>query len=105
MEPVAPRDREEGISIIPLFKDKNENVRMELWEPGTTIQLNLSKGAEFFVIDGSFIESHDTLTKWSWLRLPPGATLNAKAGDTGAKVWIKSGHLADIDFARYENFN
>jgi hypothetical protein len=31
---------------------------------------------------------------WDWLRLPPGAILHATAGDGGARLWVKTGHLA-----------
>ena len=32
----------------------------------------------------------------SWLRLPAGSTLRAKAGPEGCKVWVKTGHLLHI---------
>jgi len=35
----------------------------------------------------------DTLPKNAWLRLPEGAPLSVTAEDTGAKVWMKTGHL------------
>jgi hypothetical protein len=47
-----------------------------------------------FVISGSVIEGGDALGKGAWLRLPDGRALSAVAGDDGAKVWIKSSHLA-----------
>jgi hypothetical protein len=45
------------------------------------------------MIAGSMSEGGDELGKGSWLRLPQGADLNAVAGDEGAKVWMKTGHL------------
>lgn len=104
MTPVAPKDRDDGVTVTPLFSDGAEDVRMEYWAPGSTVSLDLPKGGEFFVVDGTFSESNDLLEKWSWLRLPPGATLDAKAGDDGTKLWVKTGHLADVDLSRYEGF-
>ncbi|MEO0923992.1 MAG: cupin, partial [Pseudomonadota bacterium] len=50
-------------------------------------------GIELLVIDGDLIFGDETLDKNSWLRLPEGDTLVAKAGPAGAKVWMKTGHL------------
>ena len=46
------------------------------------------------VIEGSFSEGGETFAKNSWLRLPPGTPLDAVAGAEGARLWVKSGHLA-----------
>jgi ABC-type nitrate/sulfonate/bicarbonate transport system substrate-binding protein len=40
------------------------------------------------------VEGGEDFAPQSWLRLPAGARLTAAAGPNGAKVWIKSGHLA-----------
>jgi hypothetical protein len=40
----------------------------------------------------NYAEAYDMLV--AWLRLPDGRALSAVAGDDGAKVWIKSSHLA-----------
>ena len=54
-------------------------------------------GVKILVIDGSFEESDDQLKKLSWLRVPVGLTVKAKAGSQGARVWIKTGHLRHIE--------
>ncbi|KAJ8603090.1 hypothetical protein CTAYLR_006664 [Chrysophaeum taylorii] len=102
MRPVEPRDRD-NVKVVPLFCDDAEDVRCETWAPRADIFLDVPKGGEFFVIDGSFEEGDALLEKWSWLRLPPGSKLNAKTGDAGAKLWVKTGHLPP-DMARYEKF-
>ncbi|MBY8975120.1 cupin domain-containing protein [Rhodobacteraceae bacterium NNCM2] len=91
--PIAAADRP-GVSILPLHRDANEDVRVETWEPGAKVTLDLPGGLEVLVISGSFDESGETFTQQSWLRLPAGSALNAEAGETGTKVWIKTGHLA-----------
>ncbi len=83
----------DGVSVMPLFADEDETVVMETWDAGASVGMNLPKGGEFLVLDGGFNDGTDDLRKHSWLRLPVGAKLSAVAGDQGAKVWIKTGHL------------
>ncbi|MEX0346667.1 MAG: cupin domain-containing protein [Rhizobiaceae bacterium] len=85
-----------GVEKIQLHTDARETVRMERWASGTTINHEPEGGAEILVLEGSFQESDEAFSTWSWLRLPPGAPLRAVAGPEGCKVWVKEGHLADI---------
>lgn len=99
----VPSEDQPGVSILPLFADERENVRCELWEAGTDVALDLPAGGEFLVLEGSFKEGADTegadtegadeLNAQSWLRLPSGGRLQARAGTEGARVWVKTGHL------------
>ena len=88
-QPVAP-----GISEIRLFEDARERVRIEIWEAGQTVTAD-HKGFEALVLEGSFTEGGEEFVKNSWLRLPADMTLNAQAGPEGARLWIKSDHLAE----------
>lgn len=83
-----------GVEIMPLFRDEREDVRLERWAPGATIELGGHEGFEAFVLDGAFEEGAENFVRDSWLRLPKGQALNATAGPTGAKIWVKSAHLA-----------
>ena len=83
----------EGRSEIPLFENERERVRIELWEPEQAISQD-HKGFEALVLEGSFTEGGEVFEKNSWLRLPTGMPLDAKAGPSGARLWIKSDHLA-----------
>jgi anti-sigma factor ChrR (cupin superfamily) len=86
-----------GVEILPLFKDFDEDVRLERWAAGSAIQLAAAGGIELLVLDGSFQHHGETFEAQSWLRLPVGATLTATAGAAGCRLWLKSGHLrADI---------
>ena len=93
---VADRYRH-GVWVSPLYKDDNEDVRFEKWEPGAEVTIDSSQGAEIFVLEGGFDEQGDTLQMHSWLRSPAGTTIKAVAGSQGARVWVKSGHLAGLD--------
>ncbi|ASP36764.1 cupin domain-containing protein [Labrenzia sp. VG12] len=90
-----PRPVGGGVSEIPLFEDARERVRIELWEPGAEISIAAHDGFEALVIKGSFVEGGETFQANSWLRLPPGSPLKAVAGEAGARLWVKSGHLAE----------
>jgi anti-sigma factor ChrR (cupin superfamily) len=91
-----PDPERPGVSIVPLFSDDRETVRMERWSPDAAVALDVPGGLEAFVIEGGFAEGGETFRPWDWLRLPPGARLTATAGPEGAVVWLKSGHLAAL---------
>lgn len=105
--PVADRP---GVSVKPLFADTRETVRLEAWAPNAEIRLaDLSGGAELLVLEGEFVargevsrdetpqdetSRDEILRPLSWLRLPPGDSLAARAGAAGCRLWLKTGHLA-----------
>ncbi|NRB02570.1 MAG: cupin domain-containing protein [Rhodobacteraceae bacterium] len=89
-------DVEEGVSSLLLHKDARETVVMERWEAGTVRNLDASSGLEILVIEGSFQDGNDVLARWDWLRLPVGSEIQAIAGAKGARVWVKTGHLAHV---------
>ena len=93
---VPDRDKP-GVSVIPLFQDSNEQVLLQEWEPNAEVSIDAAGGAEVLVLNGSFVEGEDELVKHSWLRVPVGQHISAVAGAEGAKVWIKRGHLNQID--------
>lgn len=100
-----------GVAVMALFSDAREDVRMERWQAGAAIGLGApsdiesgdiesgsieSGGIEIFVLDGGFTEGGEDFARLSWLRLPPGTRLDAKAGPSGCTIWVKSGHLRHI---------
>jgi hypothetical protein len=85
-----------GVALVPLFRDAREDVRLERWSPGAAIRLALPDGGEFLVLTGGFEEDGESFSPQSWLRLPAGAALDAKAGPTGCEVWVKTGHLRNV---------
>ncbi|GAB0494503.1 hypothetical protein MMPV_005797 [Pyropia vietnamensis] len=91
-EAVTPAGRP-GVTVAPLHTDDREVVAVEVWAPGTVVSLPLPGGGELLVLDGTLTEANDELQRHSWLRLPVGGRLDARAGTQGARVWLKTGHL------------
>lgn len=85
------------VAVTPLYKDAFEEVSLLYFEPEAEISLNVKGGAELLVLEGTLDEQADTLVKHSWLRVPINSEIKAKAGNKGAKVWLKTGHLTDVD--------
>ncbi|GAB5388524.1 MAG: cupin domain-containing protein [Alphaproteobacteria bacterium] len=95
MEAIADTTRP-GVSIKPLFADTRENVRVEHWEPEIQSSIQTKGGAELFVLEGSLTYKDQPLARGSWLRLPPQASGTLQIGGDGAKIWVKTGHLAEV---------
>lgn len=89
----APAAGRNDVSLLPLFQDAHEEVRIERWAPEAEIALALPGGGEFLVLDGGFVEGGENFAANSWLRLPAGAHLSAVAGAEGTRLWVKTGHL------------
>lgn len=85
-----------GIAVTPLYKDAFETVELQSWQAGIVQVQKFERGAEILVLQGSLTDQTDTLESHSWLRLPIGGELNAKAGSKGVKFWLKKGHLNDV---------
>jgi hypothetical protein len=92
--PYIPAPDRPGVALLPLFCDGKEDVRLERWDKNASSTLRAQGGIELLILEGSLIEGGEVLESQSWLRLPPGRALQATAGTTGCKLWIKSGHLA-----------
>ena len=84
----------EGVEEIALYKDAYDRVRIELWPPGARVRLDGPGGMELFVVAGGFAEAGEEFGQNDWLRLPAGHVSEAVAGPDGARLWVKSGHLA-----------
>ncbi|MEM1082336.1 MAG: cupin domain-containing protein [Pseudomonadota bacterium] len=82
-----------GVATATLHEDARERVTYHHIAPGATLNLHDGGGIELLVLDGSLSEGGDRLTVGSWLRLPNQYPLDATAGDAGAKIWVKTGHL------------
>ncbi|WP_160060313.1 cupin domain-containing protein [Psychromonas sp. L1A2] len=93
----VPLPNNKGVSITPLYKDDIEEVSLLHFDVTSEYTLDALGGAELFILEGSIQEGDDILFKHSWLRTPVETQLTIKAGKNGAKVWVKSGHLTDVE--------
>ncbi|WP_158966105.1 cupin domain-containing protein [Paraglaciecola sp. L3A3] len=92
-----PHSDYKDVAVTPLYKDDFEEVSLLYFQPEAEMSLAVTGGAELLVLAGSIDEQADTLIKHSWLRLPVNGQMQIKAGHKGAKVWLKTGHLIDVD--------
>ncbi|MEP2030760.1 MAG: cupin domain-containing protein [Paracoccaceae bacterium] len=86
-------DPDNGVATAELHHDDRERVTYSHIDAGARFSITDTGGIEALVISGSLIESGEILGKGAWLRLPEGQPLKAFAGESGAKIWVKTGHL------------
>jgi anti-sigma factor ChrR (cupin superfamily) len=91
--PFIPAAGRPGVELMPLHQDHRESVRIERWGPGVKVDFAATGGIELLVLDGGFDEGGESFEPQSWLRLPPGARLAARAGANGCRLWVKTDHL------------
>ena len=96
-QPAVPHRDFPGVAVQPLYQDDLESVCMMTLEAGAGFSSRGSGGAELLVIAGTLSESGDRLNPGDWLRTPVNRPVSVIAGDTGARVWIKTGHLSRIE--------
>ncbi len=87
---------EPGVGQALLHQDQFETVILEQWDAGTARRLGDGGGAEFLVLEGSLTADGQTYEQHDWLRLPKGDWIDATAGEQGARVWVKTGHLDHV---------
>ncbi len=93
LECVARLPEPGDASSLTLFDNGHERVGLESWDAGGLIEITHSEGLELLVISGSLEDDREKFRELSWLRLPGGQNLRARAGDRGARIWFKSGPL------------
>ncbi|MEP1931384.1 MAG: cupin domain-containing protein [Roseibium sp.] len=95
LDPAGWQNGRKGEQILPLFIRPDEEVVMLSWERDAEFSSqNFPGGAEYFVVDGSFEDDNGRYDQGTWLRLPAGSNQLIKTSQ-GARVWRKTGHLAD----------
>jgi len=90
-----------GVATALLHQDSRETVRYGHLDPDSTLTIDSSGGAELLVLEGTVAVDGDTLGRWDWLRSPKGTAPLLTAGQSGAKVWFKTGHLAELDLKEW----
>lgn len=87
----APVD---GIATAQLHHDPRESVTYSVMDAGATLSNTDTGGIEVLILEGAVQHGGETLEKGAWLRLPDGVSLSLTARPQGAKLWMKTGHLA-----------
>ena len=82
-----------GVQISPLFEDHREVVQIERYQPNADVVLDTTGGAELLVLEGELSSNGEQLVKHSWMRVPAGERCLVRIGSSGARVWLKRGHL------------
>ena len=97
LQAFAPVEARPGVEAIPLFADLEEQVRLERWAAGAVVDLAAPGGVGVLVLEGRFTEGGERFRPQSWLRLPAGSVMQARAGGQGCCVWIKTGHARNTN--------
>ncbi len=84
---------ENGVTATVLHRDARETVTHLQLEANASFDIDTQGGAELLMLAGSVTAASDGLRKGSWLRVPDGDTQQITAGQHGARIWIKTGHL------------
>lgn len=86
----------QGVATAILHRDEREIVTYRKLDSGVTLTCDTSGGIEVLVIEGMVIVDDHVLGENAWFRLPEGADMSATAGDQGATIWMKTGHLRSV---------
>ena len=93
---LEPDLENEGIRRASLHRFGNEIVMLEEWAAGTRSTIESERGAEMLLLAGNVEFDGKEFGPNDWSRLPAGYAGQFQAGAEGARIWIKTGHLADI---------
>jgi anti-sigma factor ChrR (cupin superfamily) len=89
--------RPAGVAVMPLHRFGDERVTLLRWPGGLNLApRDLHGGAELLLLEGRLVTNHGELVAGSWLRLPPGARLEARAGVEEVRLYLKLGHLVAL---------
>jgi len=84
-------------TICPLFSDRIEHVSLQRIDAGELLFTEtVYGGAEILVIAGELVEGEQVYRQDSWIRLPINKNVSIKAGEKGATIYLKTGHLSNI---------
>lgn len=86
--------RTAGAEVCPLYSSASEEVVLRRVAGLSDLTIDAARGAEVLVLTGDLQGSDVSLSTGGWLRLPPGDLITMKAGQAGATLYLKTGHLA-----------
>ncbi|MDC0602819.1 cupin domain-containing protein [Aliiglaciecola sp.] len=86
-----------GVRWLSLYKDAIENVSMVDVAPNQMFDIDTPNGAELLLVSGTLIDNTQELTEQDWLRVPTLSQISLVAGPQGARFWLKTGYLDDVE--------
>lgn len=99
---IANWQQQKERQVCPLFSNDNEQVSLQRLNAGAALfTTEIIGGAELLVTEGELLEAGQTYKTGSWIRLPTALPTDVlsqlKAGAEGVTVYLKTGHLAQIE--------
>ena len=86
-----------GREVCQLYSDAKEQVILQRIDAGEALFTGIIVGgAELLVLEGTLIEAGQSYQRGGWIRLPIDAISQITAGENGATVYLKTGHLSQI---------
>lgn len=85
-----------GVNYSLLYEDARETVQIQQWDVGAEPVAGDPGGAEILVIRGAIHYNDETFSQHEWIRLPCNTSVTMKAGNEGARIWMKTRHLTEI---------
>ena len=94
---VANWQKQGSRDVCYLYSDTREQVSLQRISADEVLFAdNITGGAELLVLEGTLMEAGQTYLRGGWIRLPVDATSQIVAGENGATVYLKTGHLSQI---------
>ncbi len=75
-----------------LFSSDYEQVAIERFQPGVSVEAHAEGGEEFYVLEGALSYGGTLYGKGAWVRRAAGQE-QPMASPDGCRVWVKRGHL------------
>lgn len=85
-----------GIARAILHERADELVEIEQWDAGAVRSFDSQGGVELLILEGSIVWLGQEYSRHDWIRLPCDWSGSAVAGPQGARLWVKSRHLAVV---------
>lgn len=91
--------------VCRLFSNDSEHVSVQKIRAGEALFTSeIIGGAELLVLEGALIQSGQTYNRGGWIRLPVDAIPQIDVGVQGVTIYLKTGHLTQIEGIDFKEF-
>ncbi|MCW0203710.1 MAG: cupin domain-containing protein [Rhodanobacter thiooxydans] len=90
----AAWSHQDGRQVCRLFSSAAEQVSLQRLAAHEVLPADPDGGTELLVLSGEMMVDDQRCDSRSWIRLPVGDRAQISAGEHGATVYLKTGHLA-----------